>query len=160
MYHSSNSLFELKHKRKTIVIYGFGKVGKEIICQRSKLNGETPVKFLCVSRRKIDLRTDNFCYKNFSKNVTSMALDLDYAKNIKRVASLCSMIIVLIPPQNSEGNPSNEYIDNRTRLLAIELLKKEARKKKGVYISTTGVYGNKNGNKTYETSRCMPKNNR
>ena len=61
--------------------------------------------------------------------------------------------------QNSEGNPSNEHIDNRTRLLAIELLKKEA-KEKGVYISTTGVYGNKNGNKTYETSRCIPTNNR
>ena len=131
MYHSSNTLFELKHNRKTIVIYGFGKVGKEIICQRSKLNGETPVKFLCVSRRKIDLRTDNFCSKNFSKNVTSMALDLDYAENIKRVASLCSMIIVLIPTQKSEGNPSDKQVDNRTRLLAIELLKKEARRKKG-----------------------------
>ena len=70
------------------------------------------------------------------------------------------MIIVLIPTQNSEGNLSNEHIDNRTRLLAIELLKKETRRKKGVYISTTGVYGNKNGNKTYETSRCIPTNNR
>ena len=90
----------------------------------------------------------------------SIALDLDCVENIKRVASLCSMIIVLIPTQNSEGNPSNKHIDNRTRLLAIELCKKEARRKKGVYISTTGVYGNKNGNKTYETSRCIPSNNR
>ena len=90
----------------------------------------------------------------------SIALDLDLAENIKRVASLCSMIIVLIPTQNSEGNPSNKHVDIRTRLLAIELCKKEARRKKGVYVSTTGVYGNKNGNKTYETSRCIPSNNR
>jgi nucleoside-diphosphate-sugar epimerase len=45
-------------------------------------------------------------------------------------------------------------------LLVTELLKKESISKKGVYISTTGVYGNKNGKKTYETSRCNPTNNR
>ena len=160
MYHSSNSLFELKHNRKTIVIYGFGKVGKEIIRQRSKLNHESHVKFLCVSRKKIDLAASNFCSNNFSSNVMFMALDLDCAENVKRVASLCSMIIVLIPTQNSEDNSSNKHVDSRTRLLVIELLKKDAIKKKGVYISTTGVYGNKNGNKTYETSRCIPTNNR
>ncbi len=160
MYHSSNSLFELKHNRKTIVIYGFGKVGKEIIRQRSKLNHESHVKFLCVSRKKIDLRASNFCSNNFSTNVMFMALDLDCAENVKRVASLCSMIIVLIPTQHSEDNSSNKQVDSRTRLLVIELLKKDAIKKKGVYISTTGVYGNKNGNKTYETSRCIPSNNR
>ena len=160
MYHSSNSLFELKHNRKTIVIYGFGKVGKEIIRQRSKPKGESHVKFLCVSRKKIDLAASNFCSNNFSSNVMFMALDLDYAENVKRVASLCSMIIVLIPTQNSEDNSSNKQVDSRTRLLVIELLKKDALKKKGVYISTTGVYGNKNGNKTYETSRCIPSNNR
>ena len=160
MYHSSNSLFELKHNRKTIVIYGFGKVGKEIIRQRSKLNHESHVKFLCVSRKKTDLRSSDFCSNNFSTNVMFMALDLDCAENIKRVASLCSMIIVLIPTQNSEDNSSNKQVDSRTRLLVIELLKKDAVKKKGVYISTTGVYGNKNGNKTYETSRCIPSNNR
>ena len=160
MYHSSNSLFELKHNRKTIVIYGFGKVGKEIIRQRSKLNQESHVKFLCVSRKKIDLRASNVCSNNFSNNVMFMALDLDCAENVKRVASLCSMIIVLIPTQNSEDHSSNKQVDSRTRLLVIELLKKDAVKKKGVYISTTGVYGNKNGNKTYETSRCIPTNNR
>ena len=160
MYHASNSLFELKHNRKTIVIYGFGKVGKEIIRQRSKLKAESHVKFLCVSRKKFDLSASKLHSENFSNNVMSMALDLDYVENIKRVASLCSMIIVLIPTQNTEGNPSNKHVDNRTRLLSIELLKKEARRKKGVYISTTGVYGNKNGNKTYETSRCIPTNKR
>ena len=160
MYHSSNSLFELKHNRKTIVIYGFGKVGKEIIRQRSKPKGESHVKFLCVSRKKIDLAASNFCSNNFSSNVMFMALDLDCAENVKRVASLCSMIIVLIPTQNSEDNASNKQVDSRTRLLVIELLKKDVIKKKGVYISTTGVYGNKNGNKTYETSRCIPSNNR
>ena len=160
MYHSSNSLFELKHNRKTIVIYGFGKVGKEIIRQRSKLKYESHVKFLCVSRKKIDLRASNFCSNNFGTNVMFMVLDLDCAENVKRVASLCSMIIVLIPTQNSEDNSSNKQVDSRTRLLVIELLKKDAIKKKGVYISTTGVYGNKNGNKTYETSRCIPTNNR
>ena len=160
MYHSSNSLFELKHNRKTIVIYGFGKVGKEIIRQRNKLKGESHVKFLCVSRKKIDLRASNFCSNNFSRNAMFMALDLDCAENVKRVASLCSMIIVLIPTQTSEDNSSNKQVDSRTRLLVIELLKKDAIKKKGVYISTTGVYGNKNGNKTYETSRCIPSNNR
>ncbi|MDA9689012.1 SDR family NAD(P)-dependent oxidoreductase [Betaproteobacteria bacterium] len=160
MYHSSNALFESKHNRKTIVIYGFGKVGKEIIRQRSKLKGQSHVKFLCVSRKKIDLSAGNLYSKNFSNNVMSVALDLDYAENIKRVASLCSMIIVLIPTKNSEGNPSNKNVDNRTRLLTIELLKKEPKRKKGVYISTTGVYGNKNGNKTYETSSCIPTNNR
>ena len=160
MYHSSSSLFELKHNRKTIVIYGFGKVGKEIIRQRSKPKGESHVKFLCVSRKKIDLAASNFCSNNFSSNVMFMALDLDCAENVKRVASLCSMIIVIIPTQNSEDNSSNKQVDSRTRLLVIELLKKDAVKKKGVYISTTGVYGNKNGNKTYETSRCIPTNNR
>ena len=142
------------------MIYGFGKVGREIIRQRSKLNHESHVKFLCVSRKKIDLRSSNFCSNNFSTNVMFMALDLDCAENVKRVASLCSMIIVLIPTQNSEDNSSNKQVDSRTRLLVIELLKKDAIKKKGVYISTTGVYGNKNGNKTYETSRCIPSNNR
>ena len=160
MYHSSNSLFELKHNRKTIVIYGFGKVGKEIINQRNKLKGNSHVKFLCISRKKIDFLTSNFNSQNFSDNVVSMALDLDCAENVKRVASLCSMIIVLIPTQTSEDNSSNKQVDSRTRLLVIELLKKDAIKKKGVYISTTGVYGNKNGNKTYETSRCIPSNNR
>ncbi len=160
MYHSSNPLFELKHKRKTIVIYGFGQVGKEIIKQRNKLKGDPHVKFLCISRKKIDFFTSDFHSGNFSNNVVSMALDLDYAENIKRVASLCSMIIVLIPTQNTESNLPNKEVDTRTRLLVLELLKKKTLWKKGVYISTTGVYGNKNGNKTYETSRCIPTNNR
>ena len=133
---------------------------KKSFVKEVNLKGESHVKFLCVSRKKIDLRTSNFCSNNFSTNVMFMALDLDCAENVKRVASLCSMIIVLIPTQNSEDNSSNKQVDSRTRLLVIELLKKDAIKKKGVYISTTGVYGNKNGNKTYETSRCIPTNNR
>ena len=82
MYHSSNALFELKHKRKTIVIYGFGKVGKEIINQRNKLKGNPLIKFLCISRKKIDLNTSDFYSENCSNDVMSMVLDLDYAENI------------------------------------------------------------------------------
>ncbi len=161
MYHSCNELLELKHKRKTIVLYGCGKVGTEIIKQRYKKNSGPHIRLLCVSRKKkLTEKSDSSDKKRRSDNVLSMALDLDERKNIKRIASLGSMIIVLIPTMDSNNSLRGQEKDSRTRLLAIELSKKEAAQKKGVYLSTTGVYGDKNGKKINETSKCIPKNKR
>lgn len=82
--------------------------------------------------------------------ITPILGNLDHPETLWRIAHLATTVIHLAPPQQ-EG----EY-DLRTRHLT-QILSQQGRSvRRLVYISTTGVYGNRNGDFVDETSSLLP----
>lgn len=84
--------------------------------------------------------------------------DLDQRKSLDRLAGLSTWLLHLAPPPgDSEG-------DTRTRNLLAALGKSAARRgtlpRRMVYISTSGVYGNCNGERVFEHRATSAKNAR
>lgn len=94
-----------------------------------------------------------------SLGVEPIAGDLDRPESLKKLAGLAQIIIHLAPP------PSNGTRDSRTANL-LAALSKRTKNHAGilpqqlVYISTSGVYGNCQGNIIDETQRVKPFNAR
>lgn len=77
--------------------------------------------------------------------------DLDRPATLKRLAGLAHWVVHLAPPQQQQG-----MLDLRTRNLTA-ILPEGARV---VYVSTTGVYGDRGGAATPETTPVAPRNAR
>jgi nucleoside-diphosphate-sugar epimerase len=80
------------------------------------------------------------------QGITPIAGDLDRPGTLWRISRLASMVIHLAPPQNEGEN------DLRTRNLVQILSQGAGTVRRFVYVSTTGVYGNRNGDYVDEAS--------
>jgi nucleoside-diphosphate-sugar epimerase len=89
-----------------------------------------------------------------SCGVTPILGDLDQPKSLVRLAGLANLIIHLAPPPNS-GNT-----DQRTFNLLRALSKGCTLPHRFIYISTTGVYGNCDGERVFETRKLTPQTDR
>jgi nucleoside-diphosphate-sugar epimerase len=82
--------------------------------------------------------------------ITPIHGDLDHPETLWRIAHLATGVIHLAPPQQ-DGEQ-----DLRTRNL-IQILSQQGRSvRRLIYVSTTGVYGNRKGAYVDETSFLMP----
>lgn len=80
--------------------------------------------------------------------------DLDQRKSLARLAGLSPWVLHLAPPPgDSEGDP-------RTRRLLAALARRGSLPRRLVYISTSGVYGNCNGERVFEHRPTAAKNAR
>ncbi len=85
---------------------------------------------------------------------TPVAADLDRRSSLARLAGLAPWLLHLAPPPtDSEGDP-------RTRHLIAALAKRGSLPRRLVYISTSGVYGNCNGERVFEHRPTAAKNAR
>ena len=150
MNNKTLKISEQKHKRKTILIIGFGQVGKKILAMKSFSKELRSMKFVCACRTEIIEK------KLYQKQTSFLSIDVDHKKNIERLANLCDRLIVLTPTNDSRKFKKDNLIDTRMHNLKLAMLKNNNWKKKGVYISTTGVYGNKKGTTVDETESCYP----
>lgn len=89
-----------------------------------------------------------------SHGITPVAGDLDRRTSLERIPNLAPWVLHLGPPPGDiEGDP-------RTRRLVAALAKGGSLPRRMVYISTSGVYGNCNGERVYETRPLAAQNPR
>ena len=124
-----------RFRRARIGLVGCGDVGARILTQHP---GGSGPRIIPIGRRS--------------------GWNLDVAADRQRVSRLLTHWIVLVPP--SDAHPSQ---DTRSRLLAASARQSRQvgsigaaaiRRPRGVYISTTGVYGDHQGAVVRETSAC------
>jgi nucleoside-diphosphate-sugar epimerase len=89
-----------------------------------------------------------------SHGITPVGGDLDRRASLKRLAGLAPWVLHLgPPPTDSDGDP-------RTRRLIAALAKGGSLPRRLVYISTSGMYGNCDGERVAETRPLAAKNPR
>lgn len=143
-----------KFRQPRIAIIGFGDVGKRLLAQRMNQPGaRSGPSFLAVSRSGNQLTPERKASDPVHRTVHFLNWNMDLKQSSLRIASIADYFIVLMPP--SEGSTE----DLRSRRLACAIRQKN-RFISGVYISTTGVYGDRAGDRVDETSRCLTKSAR
>jgi len=117
-----------RFRRPRIALVGFGDVAQRIANQHAQARGPA---FVCASR--------------------SRGWNLDRAGDCRRLMACSTHFIVLVPPSEQHARR-----DLRSRALAAALRARgpSAHQSRGVYISTTGVYGDHAGGVVTETSAC------
>jgi len=94
-----------------------------------------------------------------SNGITPIYGDLDFAQTLKKISGIAQLVIHLAPP------PSEGLRDNRTTHL-LSALSRQSKNvaailpQRLIYISTTGVYGNCQGDWINETRAVNPFNDR
>ena len=155
------NLYEFKHHTPRLLIVGYGDIGKRILKQKLKYPKSEKTRKLfydnfrvtIVSRSGLSNLDENTTSIIKNKRILELKLDLDIKKNIEKISKISPNIIVLIPTQNSLDGTT----DHRMKKLCASLEKNRKEiKYKGVYISTTGVYGNTHGRLVDETHLCKP----
>ena len=158
--------YEFKHNRSRLLIVGYGDIGKRILEQKLKYPDSTQIRdifyeqfrVLIVSRSGLANLDKNSRATLKNKRVLELKLDLDDYKNIKKITKLPTHVIVLIPTSNYLSNDSVDQTgDFRMKKFCVSLSGNDKTGScKGVYISTTGVYGNTKGKVVDETYLCKP----
>ena len=123
-----------------LLIVGCGDVGLRIV---ARLRGRFRLIAITASpQRRIDLR---------AAGTLPIVADLDDRRALVRLAAFGARVIHLAPPPNQGTH------DPRTRHLLAALA---GRARRFVYISTTGVYGDRGGAWIDETAAPAPRNDR
>jgi hypothetical protein len=162
-----------------IGIVGLGDVGKRIVRQQleqaSARSGQLAFRLIGIARRFAPTHEDPFLASRDRKarkgltarNCPILGWDLDRPMDQARISRIITHWIVLMPPPDP-GSASGQQTtaDTRSKRLSIQMRRALAlrrgsstntsliKKFKGVYISTTGVYGNYQGERVVETSLC------
>jgi nucleoside-diphosphate-sugar epimerase len=99
-------------------------------------------------------RSDESARRLRTQGITPVAGDLDRRTSLNRLPGLAPWVLHLgPPPTDSDGDP-------RTRRLIAALAKGGSLPRRLVYISTSGVYGNCNGERVAETRPLAAENPR
>ncbi len=99
-------------------------------------------------------RSDESAQRLRTQRITPVAGDLDRRASLNRLSGLAPWVLHLgPPPTDSDGDP-------RTRRLIAALAKGGSLPRRLVYISTSGVYGNCDGERVAETRPLAAKNPR
>jgi nucleoside-diphosphate-sugar epimerase len=133
-------------KKHSLLIVGMGDLGKRLAAQQPNL------RVLGVAR------SAESAIRIRAAGATPIKADLDHHHSLKRVAGLAPWVLHFAPP------PGDSAGDPRTRHLLAALGKAAANRgslpRRLVYISTSGVYGNCNGDRVYEHRPVAAKNAR
>jgi nucleoside-diphosphate-sugar epimerase len=119
-------------KKHSVLIAGMGDIGRRLTAAHPML------RVLGIAR------SDESAAHARKEGATPVAADLDRRASMARLAGLSSWVLHLAPPPgDSEGDP-------RTRHLIAALARRGSLPRRLVYISTSGVYGNCNGERVFE----------
>lgn len=132
----------MRFKRPTLLIVGCGDVGLRVA---RLMACRWHVLALTSNRERLsDLRC---------AGIVPLVGDLDQPSTLARLAGLADAVLHLAPPE-AQG-----AIDSRTRHL-VSALSRQARVKRLVYASTSGVYGDAGGARFDETRAVNPQSDR
>lgn len=127
--------------RPRLLIVGCGDIGGRIV---SRLSTRFRIVALTSSPQRVPLLR--------ASGVLPIVGNLDARASLSRLAGLGSRVLHLAPPPENDGRT-----DPRTRALLAALRRRPQRL---VYVSTTGVYGDRAGGRVDETTPAAPANDR
>lgn len=126
-----------------ILIVGCGQVGRSLLKQRA---GQAHL--LATARRQ------ESSARARALGARPLPADLDSRASLTRLGGVAHWVVHLAPP------PGGGMEDDRTRRLIAALAKGGSLPRRLVYVSTSGVYGDCQGERIDETRICAPKNAR
>lgn len=133
-------------KKHSLLVVGMGDIGQRLALAHSG------VRTLGVARSEVSAKATR------AAGSLPVHADLDRRKSLERVAGLSSWVLHLAPPPTDSGG------DPRTKNLIAALGRAAARRgslpRRLVYISTSGVYGNCDGERVFEHRATAAKNAR
>ena len=163
-----------------IGIVGLGDVGKRLVRQQlessSASSGQLAYRLIGVARRFAPATDDPFLASRDRKARKGLAArhcpilgwDLDRPEDQRRLAKVITHWIVLMPPSEGASAAGHKVTtDCRSKRLSLQIRYVHGQRargtahltapknSRGVYISTTGVYGNHQGQNVVETSACL-----
>jgi len=129
-------------KKRKLLIVGCGDIGARLARQQKRIQTRGLA------------RTTESAGRLRSQGITPVVGDLDRRASLDRISHLSPWVLHLGPPPGDcEGDP-------RTRRLIAALAKGGSLPRRMVYISTSGVYGNCNGERVFETRPLAARNAR
>lgn len=133
-----------KFRRLRIALVGFGDVAHRLLAQRSALTSASAgPKFFAIGRS-----TNLVAFQENRSHIRALNWNLDEPAKSLRAARIAHAAIIFVPP--SDAHP---FRDLRMQRFAA-MLRQTGQRIPLVYISTTGVYGNTNGEIVTELSPC------
>ena len=90
-----------------------------------------------------------------AQSVVPLAGNLDQPASLKRLAGLANRVLHLAPPPNTAQGSAGEELDRRTIVL-MQALRLRSLPRSLVYASTSGVYGDCQGQMVTETRTVAP----
>ncbi len=138
-------------RRLRVLLLGFGDIAQRLARQQlakpSSLHGP---RLIAVSRSKAN--TNPELLRALRKQRSAwLAWDLDQRLFVDRLARVGQVSLVFFPPADPQGSVNDTRAQNLARAI-----RKAPNPMPMVYLSTTGVYGNREGGRVNETTTCRP----
>ena len=136
-----------RFRRERLLIVGYGDVGQRVAGLLSKAHGDRrAVRILALSRNadRVELLR--------AQGVAPLAGDLDRPASLRRLAGIATRVLHLAPPP---ALSPDDVCDGRTAALLGSLLRSSLPRSM-VYASTSGVYGDCQGQWVAETRPVAP----
>jgi len=129
-------------KKHSLLIAGMGDIGRRLAAAHPE------VRVLGIARSAASAALAR------EAGATPVTADLDRRASLERIAGLSPWVLHLAPP------PADGEDDPRTRRLLAALAKRGSLPRRLIYISTSGVYGNCDGERVFEHRPTAAKNAR
>ena len=139
-----------RFRRERLLIVGYGDIGQRVSRLLASNSGKTRRMQVLVLNRD-PARTETLR----AQSVVPLAGDLDQSASLKRLAGLANRVLHLAPPPNSAQGSAGEELDRRTTAL-MQALRLRSVPRSLVYASTSGVYGDCQGQMVTETRTVAP----
>ena len=139
-----------RFRRERLLIVGYGDIGQRVSRLLAANSGKTRRMQVLVLNRD-PIRTEALR----AQSVVPLAGDLDQPVSLKRLAGLASRVLHLAPPPNPAQGSAGEGLDSRTTAL-MQALRLRSLPRSLVYASTSGVYGDCQGQMVTETRTVAP----
>jgi hypothetical protein len=135
-------------RQQRIGLIGFGDVARRLLFQRIAGGSSHGPRFIAISRSAGQGLSPKDRQHATESGVHFLRLDLDCPRAQERISRLFDRCLILMPPAEQGLR------DGRVARLA-QALRRQSPTPRGVYISTTGVYGNYDGAIVTETAACL-----
>lgn len=129
-------------KKHSLLIAGMGDIGRRIAA------AHPDVRILGIARSAESAALAR------EAGASPVTADLDQRASLARIAGLSPWVLHLAPP------PTDSEGDQRTRHLLAALARRGSLPRRLIYISTSGVYGNCDGERVFEHRPTAAKNSR
>ena len=143
-------------RRWRVALVGFGDVARRLLTQRMAANGGTRhgPKFIAAGRSRPEYLTRSHVPAGSATSRHQwLSCNLDDHRAVQRLVRISQAAVLLAPPADLPGPSATK--DMRMRRWA-SCVRATGRSIPGVYISTTGVYGDHQGDVVTETTVCRP----
>ncbi|MDR0217039.1 MAG: SDR family oxidoreductase [Comamonas sp.] len=139
-----------RFRRERVLIVGYGDIGQRIARRlMSGLSGSRFVQVLAISRDRARLPALRM------QAVCPLRGDLDQPESLRRLAGVATRVLYLAPPPNLREGEERWQRDDRSRAL-LRALRRGSAPRSLVYASTSGVYGDCQGQWVDETHSLAP----